>query len=87
MLCPFEHRPEGLDGLTLEDHETGELLELPPGGVFEAYLEAFQAHETELEAGAKELGAMLLPVSTDDAFDEVILRALQGGVLSLRSVA
>ncbi|MCB9598135.1 MAG: DUF58 domain-containing protein [Sandaracinaceae bacterium] len=87
VLTPFERRPEDLDGLALEDHETGELLELPPGGVLEAYLAAFAEHERLLDEGAARLGAMLLTIATDEPFDAVILRALGAGVLSTRSVA
>ncbi len=87
VLTPFERRPEGLDGLTLEDHETGERLELPDAGVLDAYAEAFTAHQRALEDGARDLGATLLAVGTEDAFDEVILSALGAGLLSRRSVA
>ena len=88
VLTPFEvDPPDDLDGLTVEDAETGELLELAPSGVRGAYLDAYAAHLAELEAGAAELGATLLPVRTDEPFDDVILRALSSGILSRRSVA
>jgi len=87
VLCPFERHPAGLDGFTLEDHETGGLLDLPPQGVLEAYAAAFSEYEAALVEGARELGVTWLPIGTEEAFDTVILRALTSGVLSARSVA
>jgi uncharacterized protein (DUF58 family) len=81
VLTRFEREPEGLDGATLEDEETGELVDLPPGGADEAYREAFLAHQAELERGATELGASVLSIDAEEDFDEVILRALSSGVL------
>lgn len=85
VLTPFERdlseTDAELDGLTLEDAESGQLLELPPSGVRAAYEEAFEAHEAELRAGAEEVGAPLLSVSTEDAFDDIVFRALASGLL------
>ncbi|MBX3272648.1 MAG: DUF58 domain-containing protein [Sandaracinaceae bacterium] len=87
VLSSFERRPDGIDGLTLEDAETGELVTLPPSGALERYLAAFAAHEAALAEGARALGALLLPIDAAEPFDAVVLRALERGVLSRRSAA
>lgn len=81
VLTRFEREPDGLDGATLEDEESGELVELPPAGVDDAYREAFLAHQRELEEGATAMGASVLSVDADEDFDEVILRALRAGLV------
>ena len=87
VLSPFERDPGPLDGLTLEDEETGELVDLPATGAREAYAAAFAAHTRELEEGASALGVALLSIDTDTPFDDVVLRALRAGVFSARSVS
>lgn len=81
VLTPFEIDPPDLSGLELEDAETGAIVELPPEGALAAYRESLATHRAELDAEAAELGIGVLRVSTEDAFDEVLIRALESGVL------
>lgn len=81
VLTPFEIDPPDLSGLELEDAETGAIVELPPEGALAAYRESLATHRAELDAEAAELGIGVLRVSTEEAFDEVLIRALESGVL------
>lgn len=86
VLSAFERDPAGLDGATLEDEETGELLELPPAGVRDAYRAAFDEHARALAEGADALGAPLIDVDAAEPFDAVVTRALERGLLSARGL-
>jgi uncharacterized protein (DUF58 family) len=81
VLAPFEIDPPNLPCLEIEDSETGELVELPFSDARAAYHEAFERRRALLDAGAAELGAPLLRVSTAEPFDALILRALGSGLL------
>ncbi len=80
VLTPFELSPPDLSGCTLEDAETGELVELPSRGALAAYRAALNEHRDALDAEATRLGARVLRVSTDDDFDLVVGRALRAGI-------
>ncbi|MCB9632744.1 MAG: DUF58 domain-containing protein [Sandaracinus sp.] len=80
VLTPFELDPPDLSGLELEDAETGAIVELPPEGALAAYRESLAVHRAELDAEAADLGIGVLRVSTDEAFDEVLVKALESGV-------
>lgn len=81
VLDPFEEDPMDLGGLELEDAETGEIVELPPDGAREAYARSLAAHRAEVDAAAAAIEAPVLRVSTRDAFDEVVVRAMGAGLL------
>lgn len=82
VLAPFEIDPGEsivLDGLELEDEETGEVVELPASRAREGYLEALAAHRRAVDAAAAELGAVVLRTTTDESFEAVVTRALGQG--------
>jgi len=79
--APFELDPPDLSGLVLEDEETGETVELPPSGAREEYRRALAAHGAAVEAGAAQLGAPVLRVTTDEPFDEVVAKAVHAGLV------
>jgi uncharacterized protein (DUF58 family) len=81
VLDPFEIDPPELDGLDLEDDETGEIVVMPAHGARAAYKEALAEHRARVDEGAAELGAPVLRVSTAEPFDEVIGHALAQGLL------
>jgi uncharacterized protein (DUF58 family) len=81
VLDPFEIEPPDLAGLDLEDDETGEIVTLPRAGFLDAYRAALAAHRSEVDAGAAELSAPVVRVSTADAFDAALLAALRAGLL------
>lgn len=82
VLAPFEVDPGGgipLDGLELEDEETGEIVELPARFARERYVEALSAHRRTVDVAAAELGAVVLRTTTDETFEAVVTRALGQG--------
>lgn len=81
VLDPLEIDPPDLADVDLEDEETGEILTLPPGGVREAYRAALARHRAEVDAGAAELGAPVLRVTTAEPFDDIVGAALRAGLL------
>ncbi len=87
ILTEFERFSDGLDGLTLEDEESGEICELPPAGVRDAYAALFAEHERVLIEGATKLGASVLDIDPREDFDDVIARALHAGIVRAGSIA
>jgi uncharacterized protein (DUF58 family) len=87
VLDPSEVEPPELDGLDLEDAETGEIVTMPERGAREGYREAFASHRTEVDAGAAKLGAPVLRATTDQPFDAVVTEALRAGLLRSRGTA
>jgi uncharacterized protein (DUF58 family) len=81
VLDPLEIDPPDLADCDLEDEETGEIVALPPGGVREAYRAALARHRAEVDAGAAELGAPVLRVTTAEPFDTIVGAALRSGLL------
>lgn len=81
VLDPLEIDPPDLADVDLEDEETGEILTLPPGGVREAYRAALARHRADVDAGAAELGAPVLRVTTAEPFDDIVGAALRAGLL------
>ena len=81
VLDPLEIDPPDLADVDIEDEETGELLTLPPGGVREAYRAALARHRADVDAGAAELGAPVLRVTTAEPFDDIVGAALRAGLL------
>lgn len=81
ILTPFEEDPPELSGFELEDEETGEIVELPPGGARAAYRRALAEHRAEVDAGALTLGAPVLRVSTEEPFDSIVGKAMMSGLL------
>lgn len=81
VLDPFEIDPPELDGLDLEDDETGEIVVMPSSGARAAYKEALREHRARVDEGAAELGAPVLRVTTAEPFDAVIGNALAAGLL------
>ena len=82
VLDPFEIDPPDLADVDLEDEETGEIVSLTPRGAREAYRMALAAHRASVDAGASDLGAPVLRVSTAEPFDAVVEGALRAGLLS-----
>jgi uncharacterized protein (DUF58 family) len=87
VLAPFEIDPPCLDGVDVEDEETGEIVALNERGTEEAYTEALATHRAAVDEGAAALGAVVVRVSTADSFDDVVARALSGGLLRAGAVA
>lgn len=83
LLSPFEASPPDLDGLEIEDAETGARIELPPGAR-EAYLAHLQARRGEIEDRAAEEGIRFLSARSDEPFEDVVLRAYRQGVVGGR---
>ncbi|MBX3252284.1 MAG: DUF58 domain-containing protein [Myxococcales bacterium] len=81
VLTPFELDPPDLAGFELEDAETGEVVELPAEGALAAYRACLSTHRAEVDAEAEALGVGVLRLSTDESFDDVLLRALERGVV------
>jgi hypothetical protein len=81
VLTPFEIDPPELDGLDLEDDETGEIVVMPSSGARAAYTQALAEHRARVDEGAAELGAPVLRVTTAEPFDAVIGNALAAGLL------
>lgn len=80
VLDPFEVDPPELDGVDVEDEETGQVVVLPRGAR-KAYLEALAAHRTKVDEGAASLGAAVLRVTTAQPFDAIVQEALSAGLL------
>lgn len=83
VLTPFELDPPDLSGCDIEDAETGEILTLPSQGALAAYRETLAAHRETLDAEAADLQVPVLRVSTEDAFDAVVSRAIHRGLVSV----
>jgi uncharacterized protein (DUF58 family) len=81
VLDPIEIDPPDLADVDLEDEETGARVTLPPGGVRAAYRAAFARHRREIDDGAAEIGAPVLHVTTEQAFDDVVADGLRAGLL------
>jgi uncharacterized protein (DUF58 family) len=81
VLDRVEVEPPDLSGFELECSETGEIVELPKSGALEVYRAAFAAHREELERSGTELDAPIVHVTTDEAFDDFVLRAIGRGLL------
>ena len=81
VLDPFEIDPPDLDGLDLEDEETGEIVSLPASGAAEAYRRGLASHRAFVDEEAALLGAPVLRVNTQDPFDAVVGAALSSGLL------
>jgi uncharacterized protein (DUF58 family) len=81
VLDPVEIDPPDLADVDLEDEETGMRVTLPPGGVRAAYRVAFDEHRREIDDGAAEIGAPVLHVTTEQAFDDVVADGLRAGLL------
>ncbi|MEO7331367.1 MAG: hypothetical protein ABI193_22515, partial [Minicystis sp.] len=80
VLDPFEIDPPDLDGLDVEDEETGQVVVLPRGAR-KAYLEALAEHRAKVDEGASTLGAAVLRVTTAQPFDAIVRDALNAGLL------
>jgi uncharacterized protein (DUF58 family) len=81
VLDPDEIDPPDYSGFDLEDQETGEVVVLPASGAMAAYRAALAQHRAEVDRAAVELGAPVLRVTTASPFDEIVLGALQAGLL------
>ncbi|MBI2895297.1 MAG: DUF58 domain-containing protein [Deltaproteobacteria bacterium] len=81
VLDPQEIDPPDLSGHDLEDQETGEIVVLPAEGATEAYLAALATHRAAIDAGAAEIGAPVLRVSTTEPFDSIVCLAIRAGLL------
>jgi hypothetical protein len=87
VLAPFEIDPPSLDGADVEDEETGEIIALDERGTQLAYADALAAHRATVDEGAAALGAVVVRVTTADSFDDVVVRALSGGLLRAGAAA
>lgn len=83
LLSPFEVDPPALDGMEIEDAETGARLELP-AGARAAYLAHLEARRGEIAAQAQAEGVRFLSARSDEPFEDVVIRAFQVGVLAGR---
>jgi uncharacterized protein (DUF58 family) len=81
VLAPFEIDPPELDGLDVEDEETGEVVALADRGTRAAYAAALAEHRAAIDDGAAALGATVVRVTTADAFEDVVTRAVAFGLL------
>ncbi|HEU4537404.1 MAG TPA: hypothetical protein VFS00_24970, partial [Polyangiaceae bacterium] len=81
VLHPSELDPPDPGDVDLEDEETGEIITLRAGSALAGYRAALAAHLAALEAGAAEIGAPLLAVRSDEAFEDVVGRAMRRGLL------
>ncbi|MBX3232905.1 MAG: DUF58 domain-containing protein [Labilithrix sp.] len=82
VLAPFEVDPPDVDGLDLEDEETGELLEMPAAGTRERFLAALAAHRASIDEAARFLDAPVVRTTTAEPFETIVTRALTAGVLA-----
>lgn len=87
ILDPLELEPPDLDGLVIEDSETGELIELSPTGTREAYRRALQEQLDSIQTAAAEIGAPFMRVTAAEVFDDVVTRALAAGLIKTGSVS
>jgi len=81
VLAPFEIDPPDLDGMDLEDEETGELIEMPPTGTRERFVEALAAHRAAIDEAARFVDASVVRTTTAEPFETIVTRALSAGVL------
>ncbi len=81
VLDRAELDPEDLSGLTLEDDETGELVDLPLDSLA-AYQRELAAHREAIDRGASELGAHVVRATTSDDFESIVTSALGTGLLA-----
>lgn len=82
VLAPFEVEPPDLDGMDLEDEETGELIELPESGTRERFAEALASHRAAIDEAARSMDAALVRTSTNEPFETIVTRALQAGLFA-----
>ena len=82
VLAPFEIDPPDLDGMDLEDEETGELVELPETGTRDRFAEALAAHRASIDEAARTMDAAVVRTSTNEPFETIVTRALAAGVFA-----